>query len=128
MLMDQDFADTVRAIGDTSLTASDEEIWHLVKVYWYTVEFGVVREEIERHPKGFESLTEYPVSPNNVNRKEEGRSDEKIYEYRAFGAGWHPQLGGRDAEPHLLCRKRRRPRNRILAHGSVRQAAAHVVQ
>lgn len=36
---------TVRQeIGRASLDAPDDDIWHLVKVYWYTVEFGVVRE------------------------------------------------------------------------------------
>ena len=95
MLMDQDFADTVRAIGDASLAASDEEIWHLVKVYWYTVEFGVVREEIERYPKlGLnELLAEFPpASPDDDDdgvwvQEESDCRGEKIYEYRAFGAG-----------------------------------------
>ena len=27
-----------------SLGASEADIWHLTKVYWYTVEYGVVRE------------------------------------------------------------------------------------
>eukprot|EP00775_Hariotina_reticulata_P012296 gene12296-12432_t len=31
-------------IGEASLGADDKLIWHLTKVYWYTVEFGVVKE------------------------------------------------------------------------------------
>lgn len=65
MLMDLAFADTVRAIGEASLGAPDEDVWHLVKVYWYTVEFGVVREE---------------VGGSNPGGGGGG-------EYRAFGAG-----------------------------------------
>ncbi|MEW5310995.1 MAG: hypothetical protein WDW38_002745 [Sanguina aurantia] len=44
MLADPAYAKMVEAIGVASLGASDKEIWHLTKVYWYTVEFGVVQE------------------------------------------------------------------------------------
>lgn len=44
MLLNPDFCDLVGAIGRASLGASEKTIWHLTKVYWYTVEFGVVRE------------------------------------------------------------------------------------
>jgi hypothetical protein len=44
MLADPDFARMVQAIGVASLGAEEKTIWHLTKVYWYTVEFGVVRE------------------------------------------------------------------------------------
>jgi phenylalanine-4-hydroxylase len=44
MLMNQDFCALVEAIGKASLGASEKTIWHLTKAYWYTVEFGVVRE------------------------------------------------------------------------------------
>ena len=44
MLADKDFADFVQSIGKASLEASDEQIWHLTKIYWYMVEFGVIRE------------------------------------------------------------------------------------
>lgn len=45
MLADPEYADLVHALGMASLGASD--IWHLTKLYWYTVEFGVVREGSE---------------------------------------------------------------------------------
>lgn len=44
MLADPDFGAMVQAIGQASLGADEKTIWHLTKVYWYTVEFGVVRE------------------------------------------------------------------------------------
>jgi hypothetical protein len=44
LLADPDFCDLIHAIGVASLGAPEKDIWHLTKVYWYTVEFGVVRE------------------------------------------------------------------------------------
>lgn len=44
MLADPAFCDLVHAIGVASLGADEKQIWHLTKCYWYTVEFGVVRE------------------------------------------------------------------------------------
>ncbi|KAG2487556.1 hypothetical protein HYH03_013835 [Edaphochlamys debaryana] len=44
LLADPAYARLVQAIGVASLGADDKTIWHLTKVYWYTVEFGVVRE------------------------------------------------------------------------------------
>lgn len=44
MLADPAFAELAHAIGVASLGASEKEIWHLTKLYWYTVEFGVVKE------------------------------------------------------------------------------------
>ena len=44
MLADKTFCDMVHSIGVASLCANDKQIWHLTKIYWYTVEFGVVEE------------------------------------------------------------------------------------
>ena len=44
MLADPAFCDLAHSIGVASLCADDKQIWHLTKIYWYTVEFGVVRE------------------------------------------------------------------------------------
>ncbi|KAL4535462.1 hypothetical protein Ndes2526B_g06356 [Nannochloris sp. 'desiccata'] len=62
MLADPDFCDLVHHIGIASLGADDKTIWKLTKIYWYTVEFGVIREK---------------VSNNNIDRDE----------IKAFGAG-----------------------------------------
>ncbi|CAM6056174.1 unnamed protein product [Sphagnum tenellum] len=45
MLADRTFADLAYIIGTASLGVSEKEIWHLTKLYWYTVEFGTVQEE-----------------------------------------------------------------------------------
>lgn len=44
MLADRDLCDLIHHIGIASLGADEKQIWHLTKIYWYTVEFGVVRE------------------------------------------------------------------------------------
>lgn len=45
MLADPAFCRLMHCIGVASLGASEKLVWHLTKVYWYTVEFGVVWEE-----------------------------------------------------------------------------------
>lgn len=47
MLADPAFCELAHTIGLASLGADEKTIWHLTKIYWYTVEFGVVREEGE---------------------------------------------------------------------------------
>lgn len=44
MLAQPAFCGLAHAIGLASLGADEAQIWHLTKCYWYTVEFGVVRE------------------------------------------------------------------------------------
>ena len=44
MLANQHYADLMQCIGVASIGASKAELWHLTKVYWYTVEFGAVKE------------------------------------------------------------------------------------
>ena len=44
MLADPAYCDLVQNIGVASLGADEKQIWHLTKLYWFTVEFGVVRE------------------------------------------------------------------------------------
>eukprot|EP00898_Chlorokybus_atmophyticus_P004324 jgi/Chlat1/4893/Chrsp31S04904 len=59
MLADPDFADVAHAIGVASLGASDKDIWHLTKVYWYTVEFGAVQEGADFKAFGAGLLSSY---------------------------------------------------------------------
>eukprot|EP00210_Caulerpa_lentillifera_P006885 g6582.t1 len=47
LLADPDYCHLMQKIGKASLGASEKELWHLTKVYWYTIEFGVVFEEDE---------------------------------------------------------------------------------
>lgn len=44
MLAHPAFALLAQVIGQASLGASEKDIWHLTKLYWYTVEFGTVKE------------------------------------------------------------------------------------
>lgn len=59
MLADPTFADIVHSIGEASLGADDETIKHLTKVFWYTVEFGVVREGGEHKASGAAILSSF---------------------------------------------------------------------
>jgi phenylalanine-4-hydroxylase len=59
MLADPTFADMVQQIGEASLGADEKQIWHLTKVYWYTVEFGVVREGSDIKAFGAGILSSY---------------------------------------------------------------------
>ncbi len=52
MLADKDFAQLIHQIGVASLGASKRDLWHLTKVYWYSVEFGMIREA-DRSLKAF---------------------------------------------------------------------------
>jgi phenylalanine-4-hydroxylase len=44
MFADPSFAELAWVIGQASLGASEKNLWHLAKLYWYTVEFGTVKE------------------------------------------------------------------------------------
>ncbi|KAL9649354.1 hypothetical protein ABK040_016181 [Willaertia magna] len=86
MLADPDFADFSQTIGLASLGASDEEIEKLVRIYWYCLEFGLVKE-----------------------KNAEGKS-----ELRAYGAGLLSSFGeleysctGVDKETGIKCEYRR---------------------
>ncbi|PSC71499.1 chloroplast phenylalanine hydroxylase [Micractinium conductrix] len=59
MLADPSFASLAHAIGVASLAADEEQLKHLVKLYWYTVEFGVVREGSDVKAFGAGILSSY---------------------------------------------------------------------
>ena len=44
MLAIQDFADLSRKIGEGAVKASDAQVQQLATLYWYTIEYGVVRQ------------------------------------------------------------------------------------
>lgn len=71
MLADPNFVDLVKAIGVASLGADDKTIWKLGKLYWYTVEFGVVREGNDVKAFGAGILSSYGEMRNMAEGKAE---------------------------------------------------------
>lgn len=47
LLANQDFADFSHMIGLASLGASEEELMRLAAIYWYTIEFGICKQDNE---------------------------------------------------------------------------------
>ncbi len=45
LLFNRDYADLVQQIGKISLKVDDKELKNLIKIYWYLIEYGVIREK-----------------------------------------------------------------------------------
>jgi len=59
MLAIPEFADLSQKIGEGSLTATDAQIEQLATLYWFTVEYGVVRQEGRCRAYGAGLLSSY---------------------------------------------------------------------
>lgn len=63
MFADPDFADLSQQIGLASLGASDDEVRKLTRLYWFSVEFGLLRENggVRAYGAGAYSVCLYDV-------------------------------------------------------------------
>lgn len=59
MLAIKEFADLSQKIGEGSLNANDQQIEQLATLYWFTIEYGVVREEGELRAYGAGLLSSF---------------------------------------------------------------------
>jgi phenylalanine-4-hydroxylase len=69
MLGIQEYADLMQIIGKGSLGRSDEQILQIGRLYWYTVEFGVVRQQGELRAYGAGLLSSFGELQHAVEEK-----------------------------------------------------------
>jgi phenylalanine-4-hydroxylase len=85
MFADPEFADFSQEIGLASLGASDDEVAKLVALYWFTVEFGLVRDPETKETKAFgagllSSCGELEYSCTAERRRELTKGENKALE------------------------------------------------
>jgi phenylalanine-4-hydroxylase len=59
MLAIEDFANLSRKIGEGALRATDEQVQQLATLYWFTIEYGVVRQDGELRAYGAGLLSSF---------------------------------------------------------------------
>ncbi len=93
MFADPAFADFSQEIGLASLGASDREIERLARCYWYSVEFGLLREEGELKAYGaglLSSIGELTYACGGVPQEPQPRQAPEYYEWAPAVAAERP--------------------------------------
>ena len=78
MLAIPEFADLTQKIGEASHGASDGQIEHLATLYWFTVEYGVVRQDGALKAYGAGLLSSYGELAHSLGGETEIRSFEPV--------------------------------------------------
>lgn len=73
MLANREFSDLTAKFGEASIGATDEQIDQLGRLYWYTVEFGVVRQGGELRAYGAGLLSSFGELSHSLSGKVEIR-------------------------------------------------------
>ncbi len=73
MFTEQDFADFSQSIGHGARVATDEQIEELGRLYWFTVEFGLIKEEGELKAYGAGLLSSFGELEHALSDKVERR-------------------------------------------------------
>ena len=89
MFADPAFAELSQEIGLASLGASEDDIERLARCYWYSVEFGLLREEGQRRAYGAGVLS----SVRELERACGGGLPDEAFE------PWHPEAAAREPYP-----------------------------
>ncbi len=70
MLAIPEYADLTQKLGEGSLDATDDQITQLARLYWYTIEFGLVRQDGELRCYGAGCLSSYGEMARAVRAEE----------------------------------------------------------
>ncbi len=70
MLAIREYADLTQRIGAGAVGATDEQVTQLARLYWYTIEFGVVRQDGELRCYGAGILSSYGEMARAVRAEE----------------------------------------------------------
>ena len=89
MFADPAFAELSQEIGLASLGASDDDIERLARCYWYSVEFGLLREDGRRKAYGAGLLS----SVSELERACGGGLPDEAFK------PWHPEAAAREPYP-----------------------------
>ncbi len=95
MFADPDFADFSHEIGLASLGASDADIKRLATCYWFSVEFGLCKQDGEIKAYGAGLLSSFGELEYSCSKTRPGGGSEVFPEYLA----WDPNVAASQEYP-----------------------------